>query len=127
MIGNGAVSSPNVGRIGLKWNEMLILLSDGVHKYVEPDEIARTLKENTTLARGCLQLVELARANGSEDDATVLVVHLRPHWRVRALRRGAVVVAAVIAALIFAASFDLMGVTPAANVPQARLTSESLP
>ena len=106
---------------------MLILLSDGVHKHVEPDEIARTLKENTTLARGCLRLVELARANGSEDDATVLVVHRRPHWRVRVLRQGAALVAAVIAALIFAASFDLMGVTPAASAPPARLTSESSP
>ncbi len=125
MIGNGAVSSPNVGRIGLQPDEMLILLSDGVHKHVEPEAIARTLHENATLARGCLRLVELARANGSEDDATALVVHRRPHWRVRLLRRGAAVVALTIAALMVVSSFNLMGVTPAADVAPARPPAES--
>ncbi|MEO6564760.1 MAG: protein phosphatase 2C domain-containing protein [Casimicrobiaceae bacterium] len=125
MIGNGAVSSPNIGYVGLQSGEMLVLVSDGVHKHVEPEVMARTLHENTTLARGCLRIVEIARANGSEDDATALVVHRRPHWRMRFLRRGAAVAALVIAALVVATSFDLKGMTPAASGPPARPLSES--
>lgn len=127
MIGNGAVSAPNVGRIALQRDEMLVLLSDGVHKHVEPDAIARSLQDNAPLARGCLRLVELARANGSEDDATAFVVQLRPHARVRAALRVAVLVAAAIATWIVAASFDLLRATPAASAPPVRPTSESSP
>ena len=125
MIGNGAVSSPNVGRIGLQWDEMLILVSDGVHKHVEPEAIARTLHENAPLARACLRLVELARKNGSEDDATALVVHLRPHARVRLLRRAAALVAALLAAALLATSFNFMGMSSAADAPRATSPAES--
>ena len=39
MIGNGAVATPNVGRVHLRQDEMLVLCSDGLHKHVEPQEI----------------------------------------------------------------------------------------
>ena len=35
MIGNGAVSAPNIERVDLAFDEMLVLCSDGVHKYVD--------------------------------------------------------------------------------------------
>ena len=121
MIGNGAVSAPNVDRVVLGAGEMLVLVSDGVHKHVAPEAIASILHDNATLGRGCLRLVEAARTNGSEDDATALVVHRRSHPRLDLLRRGAAVVAVVIAALAFAASFDLWGVAPAASAPPTPL------
>jgi PPM family protein phosphatase len=88
MIGNGAVSDPNVERIELRSGETLVLCSDGVHKYVDAGEMARVLRGPAPLGRRCLQLLELARAAGSPDDATVLVVQREASRRARALRYG---------------------------------------
>jgi len=74
MVGNGAVDAPNVRDIELDAGDMLVLCSDGVHKHASDVDIASVLREPTSLAQRCARLVELARANGSHDDATVLVV-----------------------------------------------------
>jgi protein phosphatase len=107
MIGNGAVSAPNIARVHLGWNEMLVLCSDGVHKYVDADEIARVLGEGTPLARRCLRLIELARLNGSLDDATVLVVHRETQPRARLVRY-----AAGLLAVLLAVTFALLELAP---------------
>ena len=53
-----------------------MLCSDGVHKHLQARDIARVLRRGTVpLARRCTRLLALARARGSTDDATVLVVH----------------------------------------------------
>ena len=76
MIGNGAVSVPNVAHVELRDDEMLALCSDGVHKHVDAFDIGRLLRgESRSLARRSATLVALARARGSVDDATILVVH----------------------------------------------------
>jgi PPM family protein phosphatase len=75
MVGNGAVTLPNVANVELLDGEMLVLCSDGLHKHVAPQEISRELHAGVPLARSCTRLVELARSHGSSDDATVLVVH----------------------------------------------------
>ena len=76
MVGNGAVSMPNLIEVGLGDDEMLVLASDGVHKHVEPYHIVRVLGTGRApLARRCARLIALARVRGSRDDATVLVVH----------------------------------------------------
>jgi serine/threonine protein phosphatase PrpC len=76
MVGNGAVSMPNLTEVALGDDEMLVLCSDGVHKYVEPPHIGGVLAAGPApLARRCARLVALARLRGSLDDATVLVVH----------------------------------------------------
>ena len=76
MVGNGAVSMPNLTEVALGEGEMLVLCSDGVHKYVEPSHIGRVLAAGPApLGRRCARLVALARLRGSPDDATVLVVH----------------------------------------------------
>jgi len=100
MIGNGAVSAPNVTRIRLEWNEMLVLASDGVHKFVDAAALARYLRDDAPLARRCRRIVDAARGNGSEDDATVLVVHRRVEPRARLARRGAALAAMLLAAAI---------------------------
>jgi serine/threonine protein phosphatase PrpC len=98
MIGNGAVSAPNVERVDLGWDEMLLLASDGVHKHVEPLEMAHVLREEAPLARRCLRLVEIARTHGSHDDATVLVVHRETQPRVKLIRYAAGALVALTAA-----------------------------
>jgi serine/threonine protein phosphatase PrpC len=79
MIGNGAVADPNVIEATLGDGEMLVLLTDGVHRLVRARDIARLVGGGSApLARRCTQLVALARARGSVDDATALVVHRTP-------------------------------------------------
>ena len=76
---------------------MLVLCSDGVHKHVEPQDLSRVLRGSAPLARRCGRLLALARARGSSDDATVLVVHREPRRARLALAcvAGAVLVAVV--------------------------------
>jgi serine/threonine protein phosphatase PrpC len=74
MVGNGAVDAPNVRFVKLGVGEMLVLCSDGVHKYVDARDIVRSLAEPLPLARRCINLIEHARTRGSHDDATVLSV-----------------------------------------------------
>jgi PPM family protein phosphatase len=74
MVGNGAVDAPNVRHVKLRAGDMLVLCSDGVHKHAQADDIGRVLREPASLGRRCARLIELARAKGSHDDATVLVV-----------------------------------------------------
>jgi protein phosphatase len=78
MIGNGAVDAPNVRPVELRGGDLLVLCSDGVHKHVDAADIGRLLRGRAPLARRCVRLVELARARGSRDDATVLAVLLSP-------------------------------------------------
>ena len=100
MIGNGAVSRPNVVKVRLDWDEMLVLASDGVHKFVDAPAIARYLRDDAPLARRCRRIVEAARNNGSEDDATVLVVHRGTEPRARLARHGVALAALLLAAAI---------------------------
>jgi len=99
MVGNGAVDSANVESVELARGAMLVLCSDGVHKHVTSADIARALREPGSLERRCARLVELARAHGSGDDATVLAVQRSSSRPGRALRVavGAVIGFAVVA------------------------------
>ena len=100
MVGNGAVSKPNVERVALRRGEMLVICSDGVHKHVEPRELSRVLHESAPLVRCCGKLLALARARGSDDDATVLVLRREPRQtRLAWLAAGSVLLAALIVAL----------------------------
>lgn len=78
MVGNGAVGRPNVRTVELRRGEMLALCSDGVHKHIDAAEVAQGLHAALPLAQRCGKLVELARARGSRDDATLLVVRREP-------------------------------------------------
>jgi protein phosphatase len=100
MVGNGAVSEPNVERVALHRGEMLVICSDGVHKHVEPQELSRVLHEPAPLVRRCGRLLALARARGSKDDATVLVVRREPRQtRLAWLIAAGVLLAALVVAL----------------------------
>jgi len=74
MVGNGATAGANVARHRLACGDLLVLCSDGVHKYVEADDWCRLLSQSVPLARRCEELIALARAHGSTDDATVLLL-----------------------------------------------------
>ena len=102
MVGNGAVDAPNVRFVKLGAGEMLVLCSDGVHKYADTRDIARLLGEPLPLARRCIKLIESARTRGSHDDATVLAVHRADRRIGRAARATAAGVLVAFVALIAA-------------------------
>ena len=77
MVGNGAVDAPNVRAIDTAPGDTLILCSDGAHRHVSADELARIVSTRATLASRCERLVDHARSAGSHDDATVLLIERR--------------------------------------------------
>jgi serine/threonine protein phosphatase PrpC len=83
MVGAGALGSPPVVKVRLRAGELLLLCSDGVHKFVGNTQIAgivgQGLHEGRSLKRICAALVAAARDNGSQDDASALLV-LRRAW-----------------------------------------------
>jgi len=100
MVGNGAVLEPNVAEIDLRCGEILLLVSDGVHKHVDASELSRVLRASTPLVRRCWRLVALARARGSTDDATVLALHRAPGgMRLTPRALGAITFAGLLVAL----------------------------
>jgi len=99
MVGNGAVSTPNVVAVDLRPGETLALCSDGIHKHVEPNVLRRVVHEPAPLMLRCLHLVKLARTFGSHDDATVLIVHRNRQLGRRLSRLAGAAILAVLAAL----------------------------
>ena len=97
MVGNGAVDLPNVRCVTLERGERLVLASDGVHKHVDERDLALTLSERGPLAPRCRAVVDLARRQGSRDDATVLVVERAKRDLARSARRIAFAVLVAIA------------------------------
>jgi len=71
MVGNGAVSQPNVMLVHVRAGDMLLACTDGIHKHVAPADLAGP---RGSPAQRCAALLARARANGSTDDATVLIV-----------------------------------------------------
>jgi protein phosphatase len=79
MIGNGAVSAPNVATTTLDDGAMLVLCSDGVHAHVGAGDLAAVLASPAEpLERRCASIVRLARERGGSDDATVLAIRRAP-------------------------------------------------
>ena len=86
MVGNGATTGANVALHDLACGDLLVLCSDGVHKHLDSADWRRVLTQPDSLLQRCESLIALARANGSTDDATLLLVQRvglglpRPRW-----------------------------------------------
>lgn len=82
MVGAGAVGTPAVARIRVREGELLLLCSDGVHKFVSDQEIADIVAVGLAKAQPlkmiCAALVATAKQNGSHDDASALLVQRQP-------------------------------------------------
>ncbi len=87
MVGSGAVGIPSVLKAHIRDRELLLLCSDGVHKFVSDDEIADVvsdgLNDGSSLETICDALVRAAKRNGSHDDASALLVLRRPWFTPR--------------------------------------------
>lgn len=95
MVGVGAAGTPPVAIFTLKEGEALLLCSDGLHKFLEDHHIARIIDDGWQSGQSeetiCRSLVTAAKAAGSYDDVTALLVVRRPwlgldfRWRVAIL------------------------------------------
>jgi serine/threonine protein phosphatase PrpC len=110
MVGNGAIGEPNVALTELAFGEALLLVTDGVFKHVTCSEMSAALAEPIPLAQRCIRLIQIARARGSTDDATAVVVHrnARIGARLRKLARAsALALLAALVVLVLASSVDV--------------------
>ena len=82
MVGAGAVGIPPVVKAQIRERELLLLCSDGVHKFISDTQIADVvsagLGNGSSLATICDALVRAAKRNGGHDDASALLVLRRP-------------------------------------------------
>jgi PPM family protein phosphatase len=128
MVGNGAVTAPNIVAVDLRPGETLALCSDGIHKHVEPDMLRRVVHEPTSLAQRCLRLVKLARTFGGHDDATVLIVQRNRRARPRAvLFAYAGILVALVAVALLALRTEVPRWRDGAPAPAPPVESASQP
>jgi protein phosphatase len=82
MVGTGALGEPPVLRAQIRERELLLLCSDGLHKFLPDEQMAEVvtsgLGRGSSLEAICSALVRAAKRNGSHDDASVLLVLRRP-------------------------------------------------
>src|SRR6185436_15950239 len=80
--GAGSVGVPAVVKTEIRDGELLLLCSDGVHKFVRDEQIANVVSDGLADGRSletiCGTLVRTAKSNGSHDDASALLVLRRP-------------------------------------------------
>ncbi len=95
MVGAGAVGTPPVVKAQIRQRDLLLLCSDGVHKFVPDDQIAQVISDGLAdkkpLDKICDALVRAAKTNGSQDDASALLVMRRPWFMARWIYGWAVV------------------------------------
>lgn len=85
-LGIGEVAPCEVSVVPVKAGDLLLLASDGVHSLVRPQEMAAILQRARDDREACRMLVGLANARGGFDNASVVIVRLRPRWYDAAVR-----------------------------------------
>ena len=66
---------PEVHDVSLEQRDVLVLVTDGITRYVSDDEISRVVGEESP-ARSCDKLLTLALSRGGEDNATVIIARV---------------------------------------------------
>ena len=85
--------------VPLRVRDMLLLVTDGVHSAVAPEEMADIVRATRDGNEACRVLVGLANARGGTDNASAVLVRVRPKWLERV---GRAATAATLAAFIAA-------------------------
>jgi hypothetical protein len=68
--------SVEIGRLGLRRGDRLLLCSDGLHGKVSDDEMRDVVLSDLTLDEQCKKLVKMANERGGEDNITVVIALL---------------------------------------------------
>jgi serine/threonine protein phosphatase PrpC len=112
MVGAGAVGTPPVIRVRFHARELLLLCSDGVHKFVDDMEIAGIVAQGLAgqqpLKLICAGLVAAAKNNGSHDDASALLVQRRHLFKASSWLPAGAILVLVLAALLLTQSDSLL-------------------
>lgn len=124
MVGAGAIGVPEVVKTEIRERELLLLCSDGVHKFVADEQIASVVSDGLCGGRSlesiCGALVHTAKNNGSHDDASALLVLRRPWLASRwAYALGAVLLIFVSVQMAFAETQSVIDPTEAQEPARA--------
>jgi protein phosphatase len=61
-----------------RWEDVMLLCSDGLTRHVPDEEIEQELRSLQSSEATCRRLVDLALERGGEDNVTVIISRLRP-------------------------------------------------
>lgn len=73
----GRELTPAIHATDCRWDDVVLLCTDGLTRHVQDDEIAAELKAVQTAQATCQRLVEMALDRGGEDNVTVVVGRLK--------------------------------------------------
>ncbi len=74
----GPEAAPMTASEDCKWNDVMLLCTDGLTKHVKEAEIEAELRDLDTAEASCRRLVDLALERGGRDNVTVVIARLRP-------------------------------------------------
>ncbi len=66
--------------IALRGGDCLVLTTDGLHTVVTSEELAGVIRDAADAQEACRTLVGLANARGGFDNASAIIVRVRPRW-----------------------------------------------
>jgi len=74
MVGTGCMGEPEIAPLQLEDGQILLLCSDGLHRGISCQVAAGILNSTVGLSETAFQLARAARAGGSQDDISVLLL-----------------------------------------------------
>lgn len=74
----GNEARPVTAATDIRWDDVMLMCTDGLTKHVPETEIETELRVTTSAEASCRRLVDLALERGGTDNVTVLVSRLRP-------------------------------------------------
>jgi protein phosphatase len=74
----GTEARPVTAATDIRWDDVMLMCTDGLTKHVPEAEIEGELRATTSAEASCRRLVDLALERGGTDNVTVLVSRLRP-------------------------------------------------
>lgn len=86
-LGVGPTADVELGEVPLQTQDVLVLCSDGLTRWLQPADIHRAVRAAGDLDSASQRLIELANAAGGDDNTTVIVVEVREAARWGLLRR----------------------------------------
>lgn len=74
----GREAVPQTAASDMRWDDVMLLCTDGLTRHVTDDEIAAELRGIRSAETSCRRLVALALERGGHDNVTVVIGRLRP-------------------------------------------------
>src|SRR5215471_14707190 len=86
-LGTDDTVEPDLADHELSGEDVLLLCSDGLSRYVKEDQLSETVSQES-LETACTELIEAAKAGGSDDNITCLLIRATPSsWKDRFFAR----------------------------------------